>query len=245
VTFNEDWEQEAENWIGWARKPGHDAYWLYRDAFFELLPPPGRATLDVGCGEGRVTRDLTARGHRVVAVDASPTLVRAASQADAEGEYLVADAAALPFDDASFDLVVAYNSLMDVQDMPGAVREAARVLQTGRLVLQRGPDEAFGCVEEAARQPDRVEVVVGARRDAGIVELVDPRVGTGQQDRGVRRDDELRCRAGGADDDGEQRERSADRQRGLRLVEDVEALTGEPVCGKREEGLAVRLLVQR
>jgi ubiquinone/menaquinone biosynthesis C-methylase UbiE len=126
VTFNEDWEQEAENWIGWARKPGHDAYWLYRDAFFELLPPPGRATLDVGCGEGRVMRDLTARGHRVVAVDASPTLVRAASQADAEGEYLVADAAALPFDDASFDLVVAYNSLMDVQDMPGAVREAAR-----------------------------------------------------------------------------------------------------------------------
>ncbi|MFN2489492.1 MAG: class I SAM-dependent methyltransferase [Actinomycetota bacterium] len=146
MSFNQDWEQEAENWIAWARTPSHDAYWLYRDAFFELLPPPGRATLDVGCGEGRVTRDLSSQRHRVVGVDASPTLLRAAKEADPEGDYVLADAAALPFQDASFDLVVAYNSLMDVQDMPGAVREAARVLEPGhRLRLHyasargRGP----------------------------------------------------------------------------------------------------------
>ena len=36
---------------------------------------------------------------------------------------------ALPFDDRSFDLVVAYNSLMDFDDMPGAVSEAGRVLE--------------------------------------------------------------------------------------------------------------------
>jgi len=33
--------------------------------------------------------------------------------------------------DGSFDLVVAYNSLMDVEDMPTTVREAARVLEPG------------------------------------------------------------------------------------------------------------------
>jgi ubiquinone/menaquinone biosynthesis C-methylase UbiE len=131
LSFNEEWEREAESWIAWARTPGHDAYWLYRDAFFELVPPAGRATLQVGCGEGRVPRELAARGHLVTAIDASPTLVAAASEAHAEGRYLLADAAALPFEDGAFDLVVAFNSLMDVQDMPGAVREAARVLAAG------------------------------------------------------------------------------------------------------------------
>ena len=130
------WESEAANWIAWTRRPGHDAYWSYRDAFFELVPPPGRATLEVGCGEGRVCRDLAARGHAVVGLDASPTLLAAAREAHPDGEYVLADAAALPFGDGSFDLVVAYNSLMDVEDMPGAVREAARILVPGgRLCL--------------------------------------------------------------------------------------------------------------
>ena len=95
------------------------------------MPPPGRRTLDLGCGEGRVARDLAARGHSVAGIDASPTLVELARAADPDGEYLVGDAAALPFDDESFDLVIAYNVLMDVEDMAGAVREAARVLEPG------------------------------------------------------------------------------------------------------------------
>lgn len=44
---------------------------------------------------------------------------------------MLSDAADLPFGDESFDLVVAFNSLMDVDDMEGAVREAARVLERG------------------------------------------------------------------------------------------------------------------
>lgn len=131
MTFNEDWEREAANWIAWARTPGHDAYWGYSPAFFELVPPPGRATLEIGCGEGRVARDLAARGHHVTGVDASPTLLAAAQALDPEGEYVLADAADLPLSDETFELVVAYNSLMDVDDMPAAVREAARVLRPG------------------------------------------------------------------------------------------------------------------
>jgi SAM-dependent methyltransferase len=127
------WEWQAEAWVDWARAPGHDAYWYYRDSFFDaIVPEPGRRTLEVGCGEGRVARDLGRRGHRVVALDASPSLVASAAAAHPDGRYLVADAAALPFPNASFDLVVAYNSLMDVDDMPTAVAEAARVLQPGR-----------------------------------------------------------------------------------------------------------------
>jgi SAM-dependent methyltransferase len=126
------WEQEAANWVKWARTPGFDAYWHYSPAFFqEIVPPPGRATLEVGCGEGRVVRDLSARGHRVTGVDGSTNLLAAAREADPAGTYLHATAAALPFDDAAFDLVVSYNTLMDVDDLPGAVAEAARVLEPG------------------------------------------------------------------------------------------------------------------
>jgi SAM-dependent methyltransferase len=122
-------EEQSAAWIEWARWP-LDAYWFYRDPFFELLPGPG-PTLEVGCGEGRVSRDLRERGYDVVGLDSSETLVRAAREADPDGDYVVAAAESLPFDDGSFGLVVAYNSLMDVDDMPAAIGEIARVLGPG------------------------------------------------------------------------------------------------------------------
>jgi ubiquinone/menaquinone biosynthesis C-methylase UbiE len=127
-----EWEPEAENWVRWARTPQHDAYWFYRDVFFDqLLPLPGLGTIEIGCGEGRVGRDLAARGHRVVGIDSSLTLLQHASTASAETSYALADGAALPFADGCFDLAVAYNSLQVVADMQGTVAEATRVLRPG------------------------------------------------------------------------------------------------------------------
>lgn len=131
------WEQHADLWTAWARKPGHDSYWRFgRDAFLALLPPAGRLTLDIGCGEGRLSRDLRQLGHRVVSIDRSPTLVREAAAAACGFPALVGDAVALPLPDGVCDLVVAYMSLHDVDGMQAAVGEAARVLQPGgRLCL--------------------------------------------------------------------------------------------------------------
>ena len=127
----EHWEHESSNWATWARRPDFDAYWQYSAKFFELLPPPGRRTLEVGCGEGRVCRDLAKRGHRMTAVDVVQTLIRLAKDADEQSFYIRADAAALPFADESFDLVVFYNTLMDIDEMELSVLEAARVLRHG------------------------------------------------------------------------------------------------------------------
>ena len=132
MKLRDAWEGVAREWIRWARAPGHDTYWhFHRERFFELVPPPGALTLDVGCGEGRVGRDLQALGHRVISLDASPTMVAAAREADPDGDYRIADAAALPLEDACADLVVAFMSLQDVDDMPCAVSEIARVLVPG------------------------------------------------------------------------------------------------------------------
>lgn len=127
-----EWDAETENWLRWARTPDFDAYWYYRDAFFEsILPPPSGLTLEVGCGEGRVARDLVRRGHRVVALDSTAGLVRHARDADPDTGYLTAIAAQLPVRTGSFTIVVAYNSLQVVDDMQAAVEECARVLQAG------------------------------------------------------------------------------------------------------------------
>jgi ubiquinone/menaquinone biosynthesis C-methylase UbiE len=132
----QDWEEQARNYITWTRTPDLDSYWRYRSDLFTLVPTQGQGTLDLGCGEGCVSRDLAEHGHHITGIDASPTLIAAAREAHPEGEYVVADAADLPFPDSSFDLVIAYNSLMDIDDLPGAVREASRVLAPGgRLVL--------------------------------------------------------------------------------------------------------------
>ena len=127
-----EWDEETENWLRWARTPGFDAYWYYRDAFFDsVLPARAGRTLEVGCGEGRVARDLVERGHQVTAIDSAGGLVRHARDADAASSYLVAAGARIPIRSDCLDLVVAYNALQVVADMHGTVQECARVLRQG------------------------------------------------------------------------------------------------------------------
>jgi len=133
MSLRESWDAQAESWVAFARTPGHDHSHEQTNfpPFLELLPPAGRATLVLGCGEGRVGAELQRRGHTVVGVDSSPRMVEFAGE---RHEAVVADAAALPFDDEVFDLVVAYMSLMNFDDLHAAVCESARVLvQGGRI----------------------------------------------------------------------------------------------------------------
>lgn len=136
MSDTEHWEEQAENWIAWARRPGFDSYWFYRERFFEVLPAPGGPAIDVGCGEGRLVRDLAPLGYSVTGVEPAPTLLKAAREAHPEGTYVAGSATSLPFADDSVDLAIAYNSLMDVDDLSGAVAEIARVLRpSGRFCL--------------------------------------------------------------------------------------------------------------
>ncbi|MFO1144344.1 MAG: class I SAM-dependent methyltransferase [Amaricoccus sp.] len=130
------WTRVADQWIAWARTPGHDAFWAYREALRAFVGPGSGPALEVGCGEGRVSRLLRELGYRVTATDVSPALIDAARGADSADDYHLAPATSLPFADGSFDIAVAYNVLMDVEDVPGVVRELRRVLRAdGTLVV--------------------------------------------------------------------------------------------------------------
>jgi SAM-dependent methyltransferase len=130
VTLREAWEASAEAWSDYVRAGRDPFFHVNLRAFLELLPPPRGTTLDLGCGEGRVGAELARHGHRVLGVELSPTL---AARARERHEVVEADASRLPFEDAIFPLVVSFNSLMDMDDAAGAVREAARVLEPGGL----------------------------------------------------------------------------------------------------------------
>ncbi|OEV04640.1 class I SAM-dependent DNA methyltransferase [Streptomyces oceani] len=127
------WDQRAGEWTAWARTPGQDVSFtqLNWPAFARMLPTPGRLTLDLGCGEGRVGRILAPAGHRLVGLDSSSTMAAHAREAGGYERVLESNAAAIPLDDRSVDLVVAFMSLHDMDDPAGAIDESARVLVPG------------------------------------------------------------------------------------------------------------------
>lgn len=132
MTLKDAWEDEARNWIAWARAPGHDSYWrFHRDVFLAGLPSAPARVVDLGCGEGRLPRDLRRLGYQVIGIDPSASLIAAAREADPTGDYRIADAVAVPLADASADVVTAFMTPQDIDDLDGAMSEAFRLLTPG------------------------------------------------------------------------------------------------------------------
>lgn len=131
----ENWTEVADQWIAWTRAQDQDAFWAYRHAFEAFVGPGTGHAVEIGAGEGRISRVLQDLGFSVTAVEPVPALLDAARQAGSATDYLSASATQLPLADNRFDLVMLYNVLMDVEDLQAASREAARVLRPeGRLI---------------------------------------------------------------------------------------------------------------
>jgi len=114
-----------------------------------LLPAlvGGQRLLDVGCGPGTITIDLAGRvaPGDVIGLDLSEAVVdlaRAAARAAGTPNvtFQVGDLYALPFGDASFDVVHAHQVLQHLTDPVAALRELRRVARPGGLVAVRDAD---------------------------------------------------------------------------------------------------------
>lgn len=96
---------------------------------------PEADVLELGCGNGLMWRENLDRipdGWRLTLTDLSPGMVETVSDVLGDrADYAVVDAQELPFDDASFDAVIANHMLFHVPDRPWALAEIARVLRPG------------------------------------------------------------------------------------------------------------------
>jgi SAM-dependent methyltransferase len=131
------WSESAAGWIADLGDEGDFGRRFVLDPpMLERVTGRGFATaLDVGCGEGRFCRMLKARGIAAVGIDPTEALLETAKRRDPMGDYRIGRAEALDFGDASFDLVVSYVTLVDIEDIDTAIPEMVRVLRPGGTLL--------------------------------------------------------------------------------------------------------------
>ena len=95
-----------------------------------------KSVLDVGTGNGVFAEAFAARGLQVTGIDANAEMILAAQRFVAAGQFRQAPAEAIPFPDASFDLVFLGHVLHETDDAVKALQEARRVARTRVMILE-------------------------------------------------------------------------------------------------------------
>jgi SAM-dependent methyltransferase len=109
------------------------------DRYFASFPwqdlPDGATGIDVGCGSGRWSERVVARGRRVVAIDAAPAALAVAARRLPGTPLVNGSAVELPLQDDSLDFAFSLGVLHHLPDTEGALREIHRVLRPGAPFL--------------------------------------------------------------------------------------------------------------
>jgi SAM-dependent methyltransferase len=133
---------------------------LYHPVILDAIPPGCRRALDVGCGEGTLTRELRRLIPEVTGIDSDNTSL-AAARANPDGgdiQYIEGDALAYGFEPASFELITVVASLHHMPAERALVRLGGLLRPGGVLAvigLARSSPSDWP-LDIAAVLPDRV-----------------------------------------------------------------------------------------
>lgn len=107
-----------------------------KDVVLRLLGDlSGMRVLDVGCGTGRLFKEVISRNGELVGTDVSAEMLKVAGQKYPSVETTVADIENLPFEDESFDVVLALLVVVHLKDLKSAFEEVFRVLRPGGFFI--------------------------------------------------------------------------------------------------------------
>ena len=113
------------------------------DVIEEFLDVANAVVIDVGCGDGWLTRWLAKAGAHVTGIEVSPRQLAKARAIEpvADETYMTGIAEDLPFRSRSADILIFYNSFhhVDALGQPWALKEAARVLKHGGILYVSEP----------------------------------------------------------------------------------------------------------
>ena len=127
----------------WRRRAAKEAI---KTARRKTASATNASTLDVACGTGDMAIELLKRGSSVTGIDLSEEMLAIARSKTAEANFQLANAEALPFDDASFDAVTSAFGIRNFVHLDKGLAEMARVLKSGgRMVIleMSTPDSAL------------------------------------------------------------------------------------------------------
>ena len=112
-----------------------------RERQIDLLGPlAGSRIADIGCGPGAFAEALSSRGAKVTAIDSAPAMLAAVEARGLGCELVEADALSLPLASGSHDAACLVQVLEYVPDPVAALREAARIVRPGGVVLAADTD---------------------------------------------------------------------------------------------------------
>ncbi len=125
-----------------------------------FAPLTGKAMLDIGCGQGKLSRALAKRGATVTGVDPQEAMLELARNNAPDAAFKQAGGEALPFADNTFDGAIMLNSLHHVPEgvIDAGLAEAMRVLKPGGTYLILEPLAKGGYQEVFAPIDDETEV---------------------------------------------------------------------------------------
>ena len=126
------WNNSADAWISHLSDRGDQSRRFLDPRVWQVLGDvTGKTVLDIGCGEGRFSRQLAEHGAITTGIEPTPKLFQRSVELGGGAQFINCGAEKLLFADNSFDVALFYLVLIDIEPMAPAIQGAFRVLKPG------------------------------------------------------------------------------------------------------------------